>query len=167
MLISETVPHWGQGQSCVPAHAGMNEIKPLELIERWGMQVSTAGEVHINVRQMCITGSYGYYSYSPNTRSQKLWESQRWQSGTGLHNPVSTIPCTNKQGITNGHRDWVMIWETRKKCEAFWESRTCVGRTVYMQVLYCTHCWIWIHFRVLSLTQTDWRSRGIIVNMKL
>lgn len=71
-LISETVPQRGQGWSRLPAHTAMNEIKPLELNECKGMQVSTAGEVHINLRQMCITGSYSYYSCSPNIRSPKL-----------------------------------------------------------------------------------------------
>lgn len=50
----------------------MNEIKTPELNERWGMQVSLAGEVHINLKQMCITGSYSYYSCSPNISSPKL-----------------------------------------------------------------------------------------------
>lgn len=63
-----------------------------------GMQVSAAGEVGINPRQMCITGSYSYYSCSPDVGSLKLQASPRDdKSGTGLHNPVSAIPCTNKQ----------------------------------------------------------------------
>lgn len=69
---SETVPRWGRGRSRLPAHTVMNEIKTPELNERWGMQVSLAGEVRINLRQMCITGSYSYYSCSPNISSPKL-----------------------------------------------------------------------------------------------
>lgn len=63
-----------------------------------GMQVSATGDVGINPRQMCITGSYSYYSCSPDVGSLKLQASPRDdKSGTGLHNPVSAIPCTNKQ----------------------------------------------------------------------
>lgn len=60
-----------RGWSHLPAHTAMNGIKPPELNERKGMQGSTAGEVHINPRQMCITGSYSYYSCSTNIRSLK------------------------------------------------------------------------------------------------
>lgn len=34
------------------------------------MQVSAAGEGRINARQMCITGSYSYYSYSKHQISE-------------------------------------------------------------------------------------------------
>lgn len=64
--------HGEDGEGAVYLHTVMNEIKTPELNERWGMQVSLAGEVRINLRQMCITGSYSYYSCSPNISSPKL-----------------------------------------------------------------------------------------------
>ena len=101
-----------EGWSHLPAHTSREWNKTPEVIERWGMQVSTAGEVCINLRQMCITGSYIVIIHTPQTSDlQSYTESLRWQSGTGLHNPVSTIPCANKQRVRNGRGDWVMIWE--------------------------------------------------------
>ncbi len=77
-LISETVPQRGQGWSRLPAHTAMNEIKPPELIECRGMQVSAAGEVYINLRQMCITGSYIVIIHTPQTSDlQSYGESLR------------------------------------------------------------------------------------------
>lgn len=52
-------------------------------MESRGMQVSAAGEVGINLRQMCITGSYSYYSYSPNITTLKAAESP-WDDRVGL-----------------------------------------------------------------------------------
>lgn len=77
------------------------------------------GVVAINPTQMCITGSYSFYSCSPDGAS----ESPRWQSWTGLHNPVSAIPCTNKQWVTSEHCDWVMVLKTcRENTHSFGET---------------------------------------------
>lgn len=87
----------------------MNEIKPF-LTERGQRNAWPAlRESSALIRGRCALLAAIVIIHAPQTSDlQRYGESPRWQRGTGLHNPVSTIPCTNKWWVRSEHCDWVM-----------------------------------------------------------
>lgn len=105
----------------------------------WTSARKNAGQAAPRERSALIRGRCALLApivifHAPRTvGSSKLQQSPRWQSGTGLHNPVSAIPCTNKQWVTSEHCDWVMILETcGENTQSFWE-KAAHGRATGLQ----------------------------------
>lgn len=96
------------GAVYLPAPA-MNEIKPFRAERGQRNAWPALQERSALIRGRCALLAAIVIIHAPQTSDlQRYGESPRWQRETGLHNPVSTIPCTNKRWVRSEHCDWVM-----------------------------------------------------------
>lgn len=75
----------------------------------------------------------------PKHQFTKAMESLRWQSGAGLHNPVSTIPWANKHPVRNKHNgSWFDLLGRNKRIS---------GKVAHM----CVFTWTYISLALARL----------------
>lgn len=75
----------------------------------------------------------------PKHQFTKATESLRWQSGAGLHNPVSTIPWANKQQVRKEHNgSWFDLLGRNKRIS---------GKVAHM----CVFTWTYISLALARL----------------